>query len=74
MLFSSPLFLIIQVILKVIVAEEIEKLRENLDILIINRHAFVIIEVDLEEKKEKRDRETDKLKNDYKFIWYDIDN
>lgn len=49
-------------------AEEIEKLRENLDILIINRHAFVIIEVDLEEKKEKRDRETDKLKNDYKFI------
>lgn len=63
MLFSSPLFLIIQVILKVIVAEEIEKLRENLDILIINRHAFVIIEVDLEEKKEKkrqRDRQTEK--------------
>lgn len=63
MLFSSPLFLIIQVILKVIVAEEIEKLRENLDILIINWHAFVIIEVDLEEKKEKkrqRDRQTEK--------------
>lgn len=54
MLFSSPLFLIIQVILKVIVAEGIEKLRENLDILIINWHAFVIIEVDWEGKKEKK--------------------